>query len=270
MDAYIIKSIIGTGSFAKIYKAQRKKDQRYFAIKEIYFRSLKKNEKKQIVNEVNIMRECQSAYLIRYIQREVNQENGLLWIVMEFCRGGDLHRFLNQTTEMIPEDMVWIYISQINEGLRYLHEKQIIHRDIKPHNILFVDETKIRLKLADFGLSTWNQNFANTYAGSPYYMCPEMVQSLPYDEKADQWSLGCLSYQLTCRMPPFDAEHYNELKEKILYAPVPDLLHQYSPLLHEFINVLLNKSPLDRPSSLQTAQHFRIQLALYDLKLRYM
>ena len=262
-------ALLGSGSFAKIYKAKRKEDNHLFAVKEIYFRSLKQNEKKQIVNEVNIMRQLSSSYLVRYIQREVDQSNGVLWIVMEYCTGGDLFRFLCDTKDLIPEEIIWIYTAQINEGLKYLHSKKIIHRDVKPHNILFVDQYRMRVKIADFGLSTVNENFSNTYAGSPYYMCPEMVQSLPYNEAADQWSLGCLCFQLTSRVPPFDAEQYHELKDKILYADFPTLPSVYSLLLLELINALLNKNPQQRPTSLQTSQHFRIELALYDLKLRY-
>eukprot|EP00835_Amoeboradix_gromovi_P005169 NODE_461_length_8173_cov_0.353604.p3 type:complete len:286 gc:universal NODE_461_length_8173_cov_0.353604:2844-1987(-) len=268
-DNYTLDTLIGSGSFAKIYKATRRTDKKLFAVKEIYFRSLKKNEKKQIVNEVNIMRELSSSFLVRYIQREIDQPNGILWIVMEYCKGGDLFRFLCNDSGVIPEDIIWIYLAQINEGLKYLHNKKIIHRDVKPHNILFVDDYKLRVKLADFGLSTFNTNFSNTYAGSPYYMCPEMVQSLPYDSKADLWSLGCLCYQLACRSPPFDAPHYNELKDKILYASTPQLNSNYSYLLHEMTSALLTKDPIQRPCSAQLSKHFRIELALYDLKLRY-
>ncbi len=261
-------SIIGSGSFAKIYKVKRLMDNKIFAVKEIFFKSLKKSEKAQIVNEVNIMRELHSDYLVKYIKREVDQSNGLLWIVMEYCQGGDLYHYLKAHTDLLHEDFIWILLAQVNEGLTYLHANKIIHRDIKPHNILFVDMYKLRIKIADFGLSTITNTFSVTYAGSPYYMSPEMTQSNPYNEKIDIWALGCLSYQLACRNPPFDAENHTKLKEKILIDSFEPLPAQYSNLLLEFVVVLLNKNQMDRPTSDQIGKHYRITLALFDLKLK--
>ncbi|KIY69899.1 kinase-like protein [Cylindrobasidium torrendii FP15055 ss-10] len=285
-DQYEPLDVIGNGSFGIIRKVRRKSDGLIFARKELDYERMNERDKKQIVAEVNILKELHNDHIVRYHDRYVDRDAGILYILMEYCGGGDLSSVIKQALKhnrSIPEDMIWLYFMQICRALYYCHHpngtshgrpssvggdnsdpsrrSQILHRDLKPDNV-FLDEKNI-VKLGDFGLSKAlsHASFANTYVGTPYYMSPELMEEKAYDAKSDIWSLGCLIYELCALRPPFhEAQTHNELSLLIRGGRIPPLPKGYSSALFNVIKSMLNLNPAMRPSAAQLLQHERLEL----------
>ncbi|KAI0949008.1 hypothetical protein AcW1_008727 [Taiwanofungus camphoratus] len=287
LDLYESLDIIGTGSFGIIRKVRRKSDGLIFARKELNFERMSERDRKQIVSEVNILKDLHHEHIVRYHDRYVDRDAGILYILMEYCGGGDLSSVIKQAqrhSRPIPEDTIWHYFMQILLALNHCHhpnghgrsnstgtssegegkEKrpQILHRDLKPDNV-FLDENNT-VKLGDFGLSKAlaQASFANTYVGTPYYMSPELMQEKAYDSKSDIWSLGCLIFELCALKPPFhEAKTHAELSILIRNGRIPPLPKGYSPALSSVIKSMLNLNPAMRPSAAQLLGHERLELA---------
>lgn len=275
IEQYEPLEIIGNGSFGVIRKVRRRTDSTVFARKELNFERMTERDRKQIVAEVNILKDLCHENIVRYHDRHVDRENGILYILMEFCGGGDLGTIIKNCSRSgrpLPEDTIWSYFLQILLALQHCHSppestsgtplrQQILHRDLKPENI-FLDENQV-IKLGDFGLSKalGAASFANTYVGTPYYMSPELMQEKSYDTKSDIWSLGCLIYELCALKPPFhEAKTHSELSIFIRNGRIPPLPRGYSQALHQVIKSMLNVNPAMRPSAQQLLQHERIDL----------
>ncbi|KZT04268.1 kinase-like protein [Laetiporus sulphureus 93-53] len=284
LDLYEPLDVIGTGSFGIIRKVRRKSDGVIFARKELNFERMSERDRKQIVSEVNILKDLHHEHIVRYHDRHVDRDAGILYILMEYCGGGDLSSIIKQAQRYnrpVPEDTIWNYFMQILLALNHCHhpnnptraggsgeadgkEKrpQILHRDLKPDNV-FLDENNT-VKLGDFGLSKAlaQASFANTYVGTPYYMSPELMQEKAYDSKSDIWSLGCLIYELCALKPPFhEAKTHAELSILIRNGRIPPLPKGYSNALASVIKSMLNLNPAMRPSAAQLLGHERLELA---------
>ncbi|ETW81214.1 hypothetical protein HETIRDRAFT_46398 [Heterobasidion irregulare TC 32-1] len=285
LDLYEPLDIIGNGSFGIIRKVRRKSDGAILARKELNFERMSERDRKQIVAEVNILKDLNHEHIVRYHDRHVDRDAGILYILMEYCGGGDLSTLIKQSQKHgrpIPEDTIWNYFMQILLALHHCHHPnghsrsgssgeegenghrraQILHRDLKPDNVFLDDANTV--KLGDFGLSKAlaQASFANTYVGTPYYMSPELMQEKAYDSKSDIWSLGCLIYELCALKPPFhEAKTHSELSVFIRNARIPPLPRGYSQALAGVIKAMLNLNPAMRPSAAQLLQHERLELS---------
>ncbi|KAH7909222.1 kinase-like domain-containing protein [Hygrophoropsis aurantiaca] len=283
LELYEPLDIIGNGSFGIIRKVRRKSDGLVYARKELNFERMSERDRKQIVAEVNILKDLHHEHIVRYHDRHVDRDAGILYILMEYCGGGDLSTVIKQAQKHnrpVPEDTIWHYFMQILLALHHCHHPsspgksgsgsendgrdkrpQILHRDLKPDNV-FLDEANT-VKLGDFGLSKAlaQASFANTYVGTPYYMSPELMQEKAYDSKSDIWSLGCLIYELCALKPPFhEAKTHAELSIFIRNGRIPPLPRGYSSALSNVIKAMLNLNPAMRPSAAQLLQHERLEL----------
>ncbi|GIY00264.1 hypothetical protein CEXT_345631 [Caerostris extrusa] len=143
-----------------------------------------------------------------------------LYIVIEYCNGGDLAEYLNHKVNL-SEDTIRHFLRQIAEAMKVLNQKEVVHRDLKPQNILLCHSGKpdpppseITLKIADFGFARFltDGGMAATLCGSPMYMAPEVIMSLKYDAKADLWSIGTIVFQCLTGRAPFTAHNPQMLK----------------------------------------------------------
>ncbi|WFD18550.1 non-specific serine/threonine protein kinase [Malassezia caprae] len=278
LEGYEALDVIGSGTFGLIRKVRRKSDGRLFARKELNFERMNERDRKHIVSEVNILRTLQHDHVVRYEERYVDTENGILYIVMELCEGGDLGSVIKRCRKSkthLPEETVWGFFAQMVSALEACHYRSapgsapgvrptvqaILHRDLKPENV-FLDADQ-NVKLGDFGLSKQiaSQAFANTYVGTPYYMSPELATGQPYDTKSDVWALGCIVYELCALSPPFDASNQAELTHKIKQGLVPALPRQYSRDLQEAVHIMLQLDHRRRPTARQLLQIKQIKLA---------
>ncbi|XP_060780145.1 serine/threonine-protein kinase ULK3 isoform X2 [Neoarius graeffei] len=136
-----------------------------------------------------------------------------IYLILEWCSGGDLSRFI-RSRRILPERVARLFLQQIACALKFLHEKNISHLDLKPQNILLSGNV---LKLADFGfaqyMSPWDEQ--SSLRGSPLYMAPEIVCRRQYDARVDLWSVGVILYEALFGRAPFASRSYAELEEKI-------------------------------------------------------
>eukprot|EP01060_Flectonema_neradi_P013465 TRINITY_DN20224_c0_g1_i1.p1 TRINITY_DN20224_c0_g1~~TRINITY_DN20224_c0_g1_i1.p1 ORF type:complete len:1151 (+),score=199.41 TRINITY_DN20224_c0_g1_i1:234-3455(+) len=165
-------------------------------------------------------------------------------VVMEYAQG-ELFEIL-EDDRCLPENIVQKIAKQLAKALNYLHSNRIIHRDMKPQNILIGRNGTV--KLCDFGFAramSCNTMVLTSIKGTPLYMAPELVQEQPYNHTADLWSLGCILYELFYGVPPFYTNNIYSLIHLIVKDPVkfPD---QISPCFRSFLKGLLNKHPSSR------------------------
>ncbi|GAA5929336.1 uncharacterized protein JCM15063_004123 [Sporobolomyces koalae] len=281
-EAYASGDVIGTGSFGIIRKVTRRADGRVLARKELNYGRMDERDLKQLTEEVNILEQLGSNdNIVRYYERFVDKPNNMLYILMEYCEGGDLAGVIQRCRKtgcLLPEDVVWAYLTQITLALHDCHSEVdpkgkrkpvILHRDIKPENV-FLDKDN-NLKLGDFGLSKAMQQAAmtQTYVGTPYYMSPELINGQPYDVKSDIWALGCLIYELCAGHPPFhEARTQPELAVMIREGKIPDLPKPYTAHLGQVVRAMLKQNPKHRPNTSQVKALDTVRLQVRALELR--
>ena len=173
-----------------------------------------------------------------------------LVIAMEYCSGGDLRAILQQRAGVLfPQDRILDWFVQLCLAVKYIHDRHILHRDIKSQNIFLTEAG--RIKLGDFGISKMLDNskdLANTCVGTPYYLSPEICQNKPYNSKSDVWALGCVLYEMASLKHPFEATCMKSLVMKIMkgtFRPVPS---KFTWDFKALIRQILLSNPLKRPS----------------------
>uniref|UniRef100_A0A8C4PQ01 non-specific serine/threonine protein kinase n=1 Tax=Equus asinus TaxID=9793 RepID=A0A8C4PQ01_EQUAS len=152
------------------------------------------------------------------------------------------------------------------DGRQYLHEKHILHRDLKTQNV-FLTRTNI-IKVGDLGIARVLENhcdMASTLIGTPYYMSPELFSNKPYNYKSDVWALGCCVYEMATLKHAFNAKDMNSLVYRIIEGKLPPMPKDYSPELTELIRTMLSKRPEERPSvrSILRQPYIKRQISLF-------
>ncbi|NXR03335.1 NEK2 kinase, partial [Sagittarius serpentarius] len=263
-DDYEVLLTIGAGSFGKCRKVRRKADGKILVWKELDYGSMTEAEKQMLVSEVNLLRELRHPNIVRYYDRIIDRSSTTLYIVMEYCDGGDLASLIARCTKerqhYLEESFVLRVLTQLTLALKECHRRSdggvTVHRDLKPANV-FLD-SKQNVKLGDFGLARilhHDTSFAKTFVGTPYYMSPEQMNHMSYNEKSDIWSLGCLLYELCALSPPFRAYNQKELAEKIREGKFRRIPYRYSEQLNELLKEMLNVKDYCRPSVEDILQH---------------
>uniref|UniRef100_A0A8C8BFC5 Serine/threonine-protein kinase Nek2 n=1 Tax=Otus sunia TaxID=257818 RepID=A0A8C8BFC5_9STRI len=262
-DDYEVLLTIGAGSYGKCRKVRRKADGKILVWKELDYGSMSEAEKQMLVSEVNLLRELRHPNIVRYYDRIIDRSSTTLYIVMEYCDGGDLASLIAKCTKerhYLEESFVLRVLTQLTLALKECHRRSdggvTVHRDLKPANV-FLDG-KQNVKLGDFGLARilhHDTSFAKTFVGTPYYMSPEQMNHMSYNEKSDIWSLGCLLYELCALSPPFRAYNQKELAEKIREGKFRRIPYRYSEQLNELLKEMLNVKDYCRPSVEDILQH---------------
>ncbi|CAO2611615.1 Serine/threonine-protein kinase Nek3, partial [Lemmus lemmus] len=248
MDDYTVLSVIGQGSFGRALLVQQESSNQKFAMKEVRLpKSFSDTQKSR--KEAVLLAKMKHPNIVAF--QESFEAEGHLYIVMEYCDGGDLmQKIKQQKGKLLPEDMVLNWFVQICLGVNHIHKKRVLHRDIKSKNVFLTQSGKV--KLGDFGsarLLSSPMAFACTYVGTPYYVPPEIWENLPYNNKSDIWSLGCILYELCALKHPFQANSWKNLILKICQGPIPPLPALYSDKLHCLVKQMLKRSPSQRPSA---------------------
>ncbi|KAH3765666.1 serine/threonine-protein kinase 3 [Pelomyxa schiedti] len=232
---------LGEGNFGSVWKAQ------HVSGKILAVKKVPRDEALEITKEVDFMKDLRkSSYLVRYYAScNVKTE---LWIVMEYCAAGSLRGMMKICGRNLSENEIAVATCHMLRGLHCLHASNKLHRDIKAANIL-VDGNGIA-KLADFGVSG-NGKQHHTMIGTPFWMAPEIIQDLGYDEHADIWSLGITCIELAEGEPPhFDVNPMRAMLQIPKWDP-PTLTHpdKWSPAFNNFLARCLVKNPHQRPLS---------------------
>ncbi|XP_054910114.1 serine/threonine-protein kinase Nek2 [Poeciliopsis prolifica] len=257
VEDYEVLYTIGSGSYGRCQKIRRNSDGKILVWKELDYGTMAESEKQMLVSEVNLLRELKHPNIVRYYDRIIDRTNTTLYIVMEYCEGGDLASLISRCIKerrYLEEQFILRVMAQLTLALKECHSRSdgratVLHRDLKPANI-FLD-IKQNVKLGDFGLArilNHDTSFAKTFVGTPYYMSPEQINRMSYNEKSDIWSLGCLLYELCALSPPFTAYNQKELAEKIREGKFRRIPFRYSEELNTLLSRMLNLKDYLRPS----------------------
>jgi NIMA (never in mitosis gene a)-related kinase len=241
---------IGKGAFGSVFKVRRIKDGELYALKKVPMGKLKMKEKENSLNEIRILASINHPNVISYKEAFYDNNTYTLCIVMEFAECGDLDRKITnhiKNKSHMAETEIFSYLVQIIQGLKALHDKKILHRDIKAANIFIFKNNLI--KIGDLNVSkVMKMGMLYTQTGTPYYASPEVWNDKPYDYKSDLWSLGCLLYEMTTLKAPFRGTTMKAVYDKVMkgyYDPVPSF---YSKTLSGIISSMLQINPINRPT----------------------
>ncbi|GHO63478.1 hypothetical protein KSC_023700 [Ktedonobacter sp. SOSP1-52] len=243
---YSLTQFLGRGSFGDVYLGKHINDASVAAVKVLHIQLTDRNDVKSFINEARTIR-LAHPNIIRVLDFGIGEDD-LPFIVMDYASNGTLrHRHPRHTR--VPLTTVVEYVKQIADALHYAHEHRLIHRDVKPRNILVNSHKSILL--SDFGIATvaHSTHSATTQdkAGTIPYMAPEQIQGKPVPA-SDQYALGIMTYEWLCGECPFQGDAI-EIAVQHYTAPIPSLCEKVpdlSPEVEQVIAKALAKSPKDR------------------------
>jgi len=190
---------LGEGTYGSVYISEDKKARKLVALKIVPI----DNDEEEIQQEIDIMRMCDSPNIVKCFSAYQSADTKQVWMTMEICEAGSVNDLMFVTDETMSEAQIREIAASATLGLAYLHEKRILHRDVKCGNILMNRVGEV--KLADFGVSAVllsKQERRTTAIGAPYWMAPEVISESPYDGRCDVWSLGIACIEAAEARPP--------------------------------------------------------------------
>lgn len=228
LGQYEVLREIGRGSMGLVYLGRDVKNNRDVALKTMCLASefdqrALADAKARFMREAEFLETLNHPNIVDFYS--AGEENGLAYIAMEYLRGVELREF-TRPEDLLPLPVLLDIMAHAAEALAYAHTKNIVHRDVKPGNIMYDAETHLT-KVADFGISRLT-NLSRTrngvVLGSPIYMSPEQVRGQPVEGQSDLFSLGAMFFQLACGHLPFDGETDMQVMYRIVQEPHPDIL----------------------------------------------
>ncbi|XP_077238887.1 serine/threonine-protein kinase ATG1c-like [Tasmannia lanceolata] len=246
---YIVGRQIGSGSFSVVWHGKHRIHGTEVAIKEIVMERLNTKLQDSLMSEIEILKKINHPNIIRL--HDIIKTSGRVHLVLEYCRGGDLSIYI-QRHGSVPEATAKYFMQQLAAGLKVLRENSLIHRDLKPQNLLlFTNDSNSLLKIADFGFarSLQPRGLAETLCGSPLYMAPEIMHLQKYDAKADLWSVGAILFQLATGNTPFSGNNQTQLLQNIMKSNELSFPPDKKDLSFDCLDLcqkLLRRNPVER------------------------
>ncbi|CAH8561551.1 unnamed protein product [Heterobilharzia americana] len=241
----------GRWAFGKVYKTRKRDGDLYAALKRVEFDS--EGELEDFMVEIDIL--CNFKHKNILSLHEVYIHDSKLWMYLELCGGGALDSIMEGLEKPLTEQQITFVSHEVLQGLGYLHENLILHRDMKAGNILLTTNNEI--KLADFGVSAKladEKQKRSTFIGTPYWMAPEVItcetfKDAPYNWKADIWSFGITLIELAQMRPPHNSINPTRVLLKISKSDPPTLSkpHLWSSKFNAFLARIVQKDPNKRP-----------------------
>ena len=215
IDNYKIEETIGEGTYGKVKLATHIKLNEKVAIKIINKKKLiNKGDHERIKNEFQIITKLNHPNILKAF--EVFEDEINYYIVMERPAIGDLFNYICSKGRLSMDETSFIFYQIVN-GIQYLHKNNIVHRDMKPENIMLTEDMIV--KIGDFGLSKYFKNDEirlKTNCGSPCYSAPEVLRGNKYKPKpVDIWGIGIILYCMVCGELPFEDEKEDILVRKV-------------------------------------------------------
>jgi NIMA (never in mitosis gene a)-related kinase len=245
-----ILSVLGKGAYGSVYKVRRFTDSKIYAMKKIILNNLNTREKEGCLNEVRLLASITNNNIISYKDSFLDNETNNLHIIMEHADDNDLQYHINEnkkTGKTFSEERVWEILNHLVNGLKALHDRKIMHRDLKSANVFLFKDGSV--KIGDMNVSkVYKLGLLNTQTGTPYYASPEVWRDLPYDHKCDIWSLGIVLYEICNSKVPFAGDSIHQVFNKIIKGAYEPVCVLYSSELREIVNMLLQVNPNDRPN----------------------
>ncbi|XP_027631529.1 serine/threonine-protein kinase Nek11 isoform X1 [Tupaia chinensis] len=294
---YVLRQKLGSGSFGTVYLVSDKKAKRGEALKvlkEIPIGALNPNETVQANMEAQLLSRLDHPAIVKFHTSFVEQDS--FCIVTEYCEGRDLDCKIQEYKEagkVFPENQIMEWFAQLLLGVAYMHERRILHRDLKSKNIFLKNNL---LKIGDFGVSRLLMgpcDLATTLTGTPHYLSPEALKHQGYDTKSDIWSLACVLFEMCCLTQAFTGSSFLSIVLKIMEGDTPSLPERYprelNAIMERYRDVqqgaqcsgrtgkpapsdpcsMLNKSPSLRPSATEILKVPYINAQLQHLMCRY-
>ena len=254
----ISKTILGKGAFCFVIGGKNLKTKENVAIKIINKKNMDNNDLELVMNELYIMKICKYDHIIKLY--DVYETSNFIYVVMEHCKNGNLFDYFDNNQYKLQEDLAKKIIYNLLLTINYIHSLGIIHRDIKLGNILFYDESKVNIRLIDFGLSKilGPNEKSSDCCGTLAFSAPELFEDQPYTKSIDVWSIGIVTFFLLCGYLPFDDENTEELLRKIIKDPIPfdeNIWKYISVDAKDFVSRLLEKNPEKRFNIEQALDH---------------
>ncbi|CAM9539243.1 unnamed protein product [Phaeothamnion confervicola] len=252
MERYTTGKLLGQGSFGRALLCKRRRDGELCVIKQVAMARLSSKDRKVAHKEAALLATLRHPNIVGYWESFFDgPRQDTLCIVMEFAGGGDLYQYLRDCgSRLLPEDRVLDWLVQITLAVKHLHDRKILHRDLKTQNIFLTSQRLV--KLGDFGIAKVLANTmeqARTAIGTPYYMSPEICRERRYDNRSDIWSLGCVCYEMATLTHAFQGRDIRQLADKICGSEPMPVAARYSAALRALIGEMLSKDPRGRPSA---------------------
>ncbi|XP_028699527.2 serine/threonine-protein kinase Nek11 isoform X5 [Macaca mulatta] len=270
---YVLQQKLGSGSFGTVYLVSDKKAKRgeeLKVLKEISVGELNPNETVQANLEAQLLSKLDHPAIVKFHASFVEQDN--FCIITEYCEGRDLDYKIQEYKEagkIFPDNQIIEWFIQLLLGVDYMHERRILHRDLKSKNIFLKNNL---LKIGDFGVSRLlmgSCDLATTLTGTPHYMSPEALKHQGYDTKSDIWSLACILYEMCCMNHAFAGSNFLSIVLKIVEGDTPSLPERYPKELNAIMESMLNKTPSLRPSAIEILKIPYIDEQLQHLMCRH-
>ena len=267
LDIYEVKNKLGSGKFGLVKLGIDKKTGQKVAIKIMKKSSMDSSDLELVRTEIEILKVCQHPNIIRLYN--VFENADYMYIIMEYCSGGDLFSYLENRNFRLSEKRASTIIHLMSTAVYYMHSFGVAHRDLKPENVLMTsDDEEADIRILDFGLSKILGPYEK--CDEPYgtltYCAPEIIIDEPYSKAVDLWSLGIMTYLMVSGKLPFNSEDENEIARQVVYDE-PDYVRNpvwknITPECKDFIKRLLEKDQNKRMTIKKLLEHKWIKM--YD------
>ncbi len=252
IQGYKIIKFLGKGKFSEVYQAERILDQKLVALKIIKIYDIMDKETVQkCLKEVDLLKKVSHPNIVKYYDSFIT--NNELFIAIEWADKGDVKKLIKkfkQEGDLIEESHIIKYTKEIAGALQHMHNQRVIHRDLKPANILIFSDGTFKLGDLGLGRSLSKETIkAFSRVGTPLYMAPEVINNKGYDFKSDNWSLGCVIYELVTLKSPFQTNEKISVMDlfKIItqgqYKDIDDPKYKTAKII---INGLIKINPNER------------------------
>ena len=266
-DLFTLLYPIGNGGFGKVYKAMHNSSKQIFAIKIIDYTKGSEEDKsnisfnyKSIQQETALMRLVnKSDYIIKYYGSYYSRESNTIWLILEYCSAGSAVDLMLAMGRTLSEVEVATIMEMVLKGLIYIHELDLIHRDIKGANIMLSEDGYAKLGDFGIGIQMTDDEYRTSKKGSPHWMSPQVILNKNYDTKTDIWSLGITCLELVEGEPPFADLNPDEVMSQIANNPpkAEDIIDakEHTDEFIDFVNLCLELNPKKRPSANKLIKH---------------
>eukprot|EP01025_Chloroclados_australasicus_P033324 TRINITY_DN3394_c0_g3_i2.p1 TRINITY_DN3394_c0_g3~~TRINITY_DN3394_c0_g3_i2.p1 ORF type:complete len:1167 (-),score=114.54 TRINITY_DN3394_c0_g3_i2:813-4313(-) len=259
---YRLGKLLGQGAYGQVFEGTAVDPSRTttptVAVKQISLAGIQNEQLAGIVQEIELLKSLKHPNIVKYFNSFLSKRH--LYILLEYMDNGTLSQVLKPGEfGSLAEPLVAMYIIQVLEGLMYLHQQGVVHRDIKGANILMSKAGDV--KLADFGVATTRDEIeaagtlSDQVVGTPYWMAPEVIEMTSVTSACDIWSVGCLIIELLTGSPPYyDLQPMSALY-RIVQDDNPPLPRAITLDLRDFLLKCFQKDPQNRPSAAILLQH---------------
>ena len=246
LDIYDIKQKLGKGKFGLVKLGINKQTKEKFAVKIMNKNNMDSSDLELVRTEIEILKICQHPYIIKLY--DIFENVDYIYIIMEYCSGGDLFSFLKDRNFILKEEKVIVIIYKLCKAVYYVHSYGIAHRDIKPENVLLTSQSEDSdIRLMDFGLSKIvgpDQKCTEPY-GTLTYCAPEIILDKPYIKTVDSWSIGVMTFLMLSGSLPFSGKSEHEIAKNVVYSKLDftkkPIWNEISKEAKDFISKLLEK-----------------------------